>query len=69
MLAYLSRGGVVSTARLAESDELRTREQERARAGAQSQSFAAVAAQLDDLYGRLLRRRRKRPPRCLSSLA
>jgi predicted metal-dependent phosphoesterase TrpH len=54
-----------AAARLAEDDALREREQQAARAGAEGESFEAVAAQLDDLYGRLTRRRRARPKRHL----
>jgi predicted metal-dependent phosphoesterase TrpH len=49
--------------RLAENDDLREREQALAREPAQSQSFAAVAAELDDLYTGLMRRRRSGPRR------
>src|SRR5204863_59150 len=44
-------------ARLAENPDYRTRRQERARAEAAGQSFAAVARQLDALYGSLASRR------------
>jgi predicted metal-dependent phosphoesterase TrpH len=47
-----------AAARLAEDADLRTREQEQSRAVAESQSFAAVASQLDALYTSLTRRRR-----------
>jgi glycosyltransferase involved in cell wall biosynthesis len=55
-----------AAARLAEDPDLRARAQQEARAEAVGQSFDAVAAQLDDLYGRLTRRRRKRPRRPLA---
>jgi predicted metal-dependent phosphoesterase TrpH/glycosyltransferase involved in cell wall biosynthesis len=45
------------TARLAENADYRKRRQERARADAEGQSFAAVARELDVLYGSLARRR------------
>ncbi len=45
-------------ARLAERDELRERLGREARAGAETQSFAAVAAELDELYQGLSGRRR-----------
>jgi predicted metal-dependent phosphoesterase TrpH/glycosyltransferase involved in cell wall biosynthesis len=51
-----------AVARLVDDDEFRAAEQERSRSLAAGESFAAVAAQLDDLYARLTRRRRKRPP-------
>jgi predicted metal-dependent phosphoesterase TrpH len=52
-----------ATARLAENDELREREQERARADAQGATFDDVAEQLDAIYGGITRRRRaKRSP-------
>jgi len=47
-------------ARLAEDDEYRARTAARNRAEAEKQSFDAVAAELDALYGRLARRRRPR---------
>jgi predicted metal-dependent phosphoesterase TrpH/glycosyltransferase involved in cell wall biosynthesis len=47
-----------ATARLAEDPELRAREQQAARTAAESESFGAVAAQLDALYSRLTGRRR-----------
>src|SRR4051812_12450067 len=46
------------TARLAEDEPFRTRRSEEARAGAVGQSFDAVAAELDALYGSLGTRRR-----------
>jgi predicted metal-dependent phosphoesterase TrpH/glycosyltransferase involved in cell wall biosynthesis len=49
------------TARLAESTDYRLRRQQRARADAEGQSFAAVALQLDDLYGSLAKRRHTSP--------
>jgi hypothetical protein len=52
-----------AAARLAEDPELRLAAQERARATADGQSFSAVAAQLDQLYSRLTKRRRTRPRR------
>jgi predicted metal-dependent phosphoesterase TrpH len=45
-------------ARLAEDDAHRDRQASRAHAAAQAQTFGAVAAQLDELYSRLIRRRR-----------
>jgi predicted metal-dependent phosphoesterase TrpH len=51
-----------ATARLAERDDLRGREGERAREAAQGQGFAGVAAELDRLYAGLSRRRRQRRP-------
>jgi predicted metal-dependent phosphoesterase TrpH/glycosyltransferase involved in cell wall biosynthesis len=50
-----------AAARLAEDPAFRGREQASSRAAAEQESFAAVAAQLDDLYGRLRQRRRDRP--------
>ncbi len=47
-------------ARLAEDDDLRTRRSHEARASAEAQSFAAVAAELDAIYGSLRGRRRAR---------
>src|ERR671937_28441 len=47
-------------ARLAEDDEHRARTAAKNRAEAETQSFDAVAAELDDLYRRLARRRRPR---------
>jgi len=47
-----------AVARLADDAEHRGREAEKARARAEQQSFAAVAAELDRLYTRLARRRR-----------
>jgi predicted metal-dependent phosphoesterase TrpH len=49
-----------ATARLAEDAQLRSREQERARAEAAGKSFADVAAELDALYTSLTKRRRPR---------
>ena len=49
------------TARLAENADYRLRQQQRARADAEGQSFAAVARQLDDLYGSLAKRRHTSP--------
>jgi predicted metal-dependent phosphoesterase TrpH/glycosyltransferase involved in cell wall biosynthesis len=48
-------------ARLAEDPAHRRREGEKNRAAAENQSFAAVAEELDGLYGRLVSRRRHRP--------
>ena len=48
-------------ARLAEDDQLRRQLRNEARASAETQSFAAVAAQLDTVYGSLRIRRRARP--------
>ena len=50
-----------AAARLAENDGLREREGARARAEAEASDFAAVAAQLAELYGALPSRRRRRP--------
>jgi predicted metal-dependent phosphoesterase TrpH len=49
--------------RLAEDDALRAKEQKAARAGAEGESFAAVASRLDELYTRLTHRksRTRRP--------
>ena len=44
-------------ARLAENAEYRQRRAERARADAEEQTFAAVARQLDEIYGSLVKRR------------
>jgi predicted metal-dependent phosphoesterase TrpH/glycosyltransferase involved in cell wall biosynthesis len=52
---------VAATARLAEDDALRRREGAKARAEAERQSFAAVAGELDSLYGALAQRKRPRP--------
>jgi predicted metal-dependent phosphoesterase TrpH len=51
-----------ATARLAEDAQLRSREQERARAEAAGQTFADVAEALDKLYASLTRRRKPRRP-------
>jgi predicted metal-dependent phosphoesterase TrpH len=48
-------------ARLAEDENYRTSERERARAGAESQSFEQVAREVDGLYGILASRKRKHP--------
>jgi predicted metal-dependent phosphoesterase TrpH len=48
-------------ARLAEDREFRERSGARARSEAEGQSFAAVARELDELYGRLAARKRRRP--------
>jgi predicted metal-dependent phosphoesterase TrpH/glycosyltransferase involved in cell wall biosynthesis len=48
-------------ARLAEDREFRERSGAQARAEAEGQSFAAVAGELDELYGRLAARKRRRP--------
>lgn len=50
--------GGAAMARLTENDELRRRSADRSREEAERQSFARVAAELDELYGRLARRRR-----------
>jgi hypothetical protein len=50
-----------AAARLAEDPGLRASAQDEARAAAEPQSFDAVAAQLDELYSSLTRRRRKNP--------
>ena len=55
-------------ARLAEDDALRERRGREARAAAETQSFAAVARELDDLY-RSLGGRRREPRRDADSLA
>jgi predicted metal-dependent phosphoesterase TrpH len=47
-----------ATARLAENDELREREQEKSRREADGQTFDHVAEQLDAIYGGITRRRR-----------
>jgi glycosyltransferase involved in cell wall biosynthesis len=47
-----------AVARLAEDEQLRTREADRARTHAQRESFTTVAAELDGLYRRLAGRRR-----------
>jgi predicted metal-dependent phosphoesterase TrpH/glycosyltransferase involved in cell wall biosynthesis len=49
-----------AAARLAEDDALREREGTRARADAEANDFAVVAAQLSELYGGLPMRRRRR---------
>jgi predicted metal-dependent phosphoesterase TrpH/glycosyltransferase involved in cell wall biosynthesis len=49
-----------AVARLVDDESLRAAEQERARAIAAPQSFSAVAAELEELYGSLTRRRRGR---------
>jgi predicted metal-dependent phosphoesterase TrpH len=51
---------VAATARLAEDDALRAREAASARSEAEGQSFAALAAELDELYSGLMTRTRKR---------
>jgi hypothetical protein len=55
-------------ARLAEDEAFRTRRGHKACESAESQTFSAVAAQLDELYGSLTRRRR-RAPRAADPLA
>jgi hypothetical protein len=55
-------------ARLAEDDAFRARRSDAARKSAETQTFDAVAAQLDELYGSLTRRRR-RPTRATDPLA
>ncbi len=55
-------------ARLAEDADFRSRKADRARAEAQGQSFAAVAAELDDLY-RSLTKRRQAPKHPVDPLA
>ena len=50
-------------ARLAEDEDFRQRKAQRARDEAEGQSFSAVAAELDELYGSLAKRRRKRDGR------
>jgi len=47
--------------RLAEDEDFRERRQREARRAGERESFAAVAAELDDLYGSLSRRRRPTP--------
>jgi predicted metal-dependent phosphoesterase TrpH len=49
-----------ATARLVEDETLRTRKAEEARRAAEAQTFDAVAADLDEVYGRLGDRRRPR---------
>jgi predicted metal-dependent phosphoesterase TrpH/glycosyltransferase involved in cell wall biosynthesis len=49
-------------ARLAEDEEYRARLSGQARAGAEGQSFADVARELDDIYTSLAARKRKAPP-------
>src|SRR5581483_10757410 len=49
-----------AVARLAEDGEVRARERERSRAAAAGRSFADVAAELDELYAGLTKRRRAR---------
>ena len=51
-----------AAARLAEDDGLRAREGAAARADAEGQTFAAVAAQLEEIYTAVGRRRRRRRP-------
>jgi len=58
---------VAAAARLLEDGELRAREGARARREAEGQSFAHVAAELDDLYSGLHQRRRR--PRIADPLA
>jgi predicted metal-dependent phosphoesterase TrpH len=58
-----------AAARLAEDEPLRTREQKQARAEAESQSFADVAAELENLYQGLAERRRPAPGRKADPLA
>ncbi len=55
-----------AVARLAEDASFREREQEASRTAAADESFTAVARQLDELYRRLTRLRRKRPTRRLA---
>ncbi len=50
-----------AVARLAENDALRAERGAEARAGAEKQSFEALAQELDALYSELARRRRARP--------
>ena len=50
-------------ARLAEDEDYRAREGERARAEAEGQSFAVVAGELDEIYTGLAARKRKEPER------
>jgi hypothetical protein len=57
-LAEQPQLAAAATARLAEDDALREREQERARAAAAGKTFADVAVELEELYERLARRRR-----------
>jgi predicted metal-dependent phosphoesterase TrpH len=57
------------TLRLAGDDALRERLGAEGRAAAEAQSFAAVAAELDALYGRLAMRRRPRSGRSADPLA
>jgi predicted metal-dependent phosphoesterase TrpH/glycosyltransferase involved in cell wall biosynthesis len=60
---------VAAVARLAEDDAFREREGARARARAETQSFAAVAAELESLYTSLSGRKRRRPARPVDPLA
>jgi predicted metal-dependent phosphoesterase TrpH/glycosyltransferase involved in cell wall biosynthesis len=60
---------VAATARLAEDDGHRAREGACARAEAEAQSFAAVAAELESLYTSLVGRRRSRAPGPVDPLA
>jgi hypothetical protein len=57
-----------AVARLADDAALRAREQKAARVGVEGESFEAVAAQLDELYGRLTQRK-TRPRRAADPLA
>jgi predicted metal-dependent phosphoesterase TrpH/glycosyltransferase involved in cell wall biosynthesis len=54
--------GAAAMARLAEDAEYRERKAREARADAETQTFAAVAGRLDELYGNLARRRRAARP-------
>jgi predicted metal-dependent phosphoesterase TrpH len=54
-----------AVARLAEDRDFRQRSAQQARDGAEGQSFAAVARELDELYGRLAARKRPKPARPL----
>jgi predicted metal-dependent phosphoesterase TrpH/glycosyltransferase involved in cell wall biosynthesis len=60
---------VAAVARLAEDDAFREREGARARAEAETQSFGAVAAELESLYTSLSGRKRRRPARPVDPLA
>jgi hypothetical protein len=52
--------GAAELARLAEDKDYRTRVADAGRAAAEQQSFAELARELDELYGRLATRRRRR---------
>jgi len=60
---------VAGVARLARDTEQRSLEAQAARGRAETQSFAAVADELDDIYTRLTRKRRARPHTDVDPLA